>query len=178
MRNDGLAILVVAAMIAGSFYGWHGLWVAPTIVVVCCAVVIGWQAILFLLMDPAVRNRRMRILEADYGREAGWYVEIDGRRVAILKLPMPADMFWVSYYIEPLTEDVAERQRILSDCEWWHQQLTFRNREFDEIAPFAFAGECLSEPRRVVMRGLYLLVDDPNAWDRLMLCVRRTMRQR
>jgi hypothetical protein len=80
-----------------------------------------------------------------------------------------AEMFWVSYALEPLVDDPAERERIVSDRTWWHQSgLKFRNREFGIVAPLAFAGG-VTESGRVVMRALYLDVGPPTMWERLWL---------
>jgi hypothetical protein len=54
------------------------------------------------------RERRLRIFETNYGREAGWYVEHAGRRVALLTAPRFEEMFWDSYRIEPLTTIAGE----------------------------------------------------------------------
>jgi hypothetical protein len=124
-------------------------------------------------------NERLRTIETDYGRECGWYVEVDGRTVARLVDPKWEDMFWYSYCLKPLTEDSKERA-LLHSAEFWHSgKPVYRNCQFNEIAPFAFAGGSsveletrLMETGRLWMRGLYLVVPH-YPWDWLILWLRR-----
>ncbi len=124
-------------------------------------------------------NERLRIIEANYGRECGWSVEVDGRAVARLVDPQWEDMFWYSYRLEPLTEESKERT-MLYFAEFWHSgKPVYRNCEFNEVAPFAFAGGSaveletrLRETGRLLMRGLYLRVPH-YPWDWLLLWLRR-----
>ncbi len=75
-------------------------------------------------------NDRLRIIEADYGRTSGWYVEIDGRKLARLVDPQFEDMFWITYRLEPLTEDSTDRA-LLNSAEFWHSgKVVYRNCEF------------------------------------------------
>jgi hypothetical protein len=118
-------------------------------------------------------NRRLRILQTDYGRASGWYVERDGRRLAALTDAREEEMFWDSYRLVPLTDDVGEVAELYSDGFWDdHKRLTFRSREFGEVPPNAFpggkAGTALRATGRVCMRGLYLAVPC-YPWDRLEL---------
>ncbi len=104
------------------------------------------------------QERRRQIVENDYGRTGGWYVEHNDRRIAILSDPQYEDMFWVSYAIEPLIEDEEERRRILKSEEFWMTKFVYRSRQFDEIAENAFpALKPFVSPGRINMRGLYLL---------------------
>jgi hypothetical protein len=125
-------------------------------------------------------NRRLEILATNYGRNAGWFVELNDRRVAILTDPEFFDMFWESYHVTPLTTDATESQRILTDRKWWlENRLVFRNRKFDEIADLAFpAGDVFTESGRIIMRGLYLVIDPPNLWERIRLFLRRNVLRR
>ncbi len=65
------------------------------------------------------RRCRRRIFETDYGRDAGWFVEDRGRRVAQLTDWRYEEMFWDSYRIEPLTDDPIEREELLNSDERW-----------------------------------------------------------
>jgi hypothetical protein len=121
--------------------------------------------------------RRLRILESNYGRDFGWYVEAEGRRVAALTDCRWEDMFWDSYRLEPLTTDPA----LFSDDFWDRCDiLVFCNREFGGVAPNAFpslrAGSAARETGRVHMRGLYLVVPC-YPWDCLFLWARRLLKQ-
>jgi hypothetical protein len=127
-------------------------------------------------MRRADRERRLQIIESNYGREAGWFVEDNGRRIAQLTDPRFEDMFWYSYKIEPLTEDPAEREELLTSPDRWLAcKFVYRSRQFDSVAETAFpAGQPFPEPGRVLMRALYLWVGDPSLWDRLLLRLRRS----
>jgi hypothetical protein len=72
-------------------------------------------------LPSKIRRWRLRVLQTNYGREAGWYVTKDGQQVALLTNPRFEEMFWDSYAVEPLAEEATERQRILSDRDWWLQ---------------------------------------------------------
>ena len=137
-----------------------------------CMVAI--QAFRTHVFYPAETERRLQIIEANYGVDAGWHVELDGRRVALLAYPRWAEMFWCTYNIEPLTDDADERQQMLTQISWWHNpKLIFRSQKFNRTAPSAFAGGNFDESGRIPMRGLYLFVDDPNLWERIVLYFRR-----
>ena len=108
---------------------------------------------------------RLRIIEADYGRKCGWYVEVDGRKIACLSDPQFDDMFWDSYQLEPLTEDLEERACLYAAEFWQSCKAVYRNREFNEAVINAFVGGSaaeletrLRETGRLSMRGLYLIV--------------------
>jgi hypothetical protein len=139
-----------------------------------CAL-LAFQAGRFLLRSPSQRRRRLALFETNYGRQAGWYVERAGQRVALLLGPRFEEMFWDSYRVEPLVDDPEERRRIRSDRQWWHQRgLVFRNREFEAVADSAFAaGQVFTEGGRVLMRGLYFGIEPPTCWERVVMWVRR-----
>ncbi len=118
------------------------------------------------------RERRLRIFETNYGRTAGWFVEHQGRRIAILTDSYPTDMFWEAYRIEPLLEDPAERARLLESPEAWLTcDFVYRSRMFEECAiDYAFAaGIPFPEPGFVNMRGLYLRIEAPTFLERMLL---------
>lgn len=121
-------------------------------------------------------NERLRIIETNYGRECGWYVEVDGRKVARLVDPQWEDMFWVTYRLEPLTDDPQEKALLYTNEFWDSGKHVYRNCEFDEKAPDAFTcgspGTRLLEMSRISMRSLYLVVPD-YLWDSLLLWFRR-----
>jgi hypothetical protein len=173
-KIDSWAAALVIAVVFGVLYyllGWHIYWMAPTIAVGGFVCVLGIQVFGFLLIGNSARSRRLRVLESNYGRAFGWYVEMDGRRVAELSDPLFVDMFLESYRIEALV--VEEKERMLTDIQWWSpEKLVFRNREFGEVAENAFAGGTLDDGR-ITMRGLYLCEKEPNMWESLVLWWRR-----
>jgi hypothetical protein len=129
---------------------------------------------MFMTMKRTDRERRLRIFETNYGREAGWYVEHHGRRIALLTAPRFEEMFWDSYRIEPLTEAPEEDAQLLTSTErWLNCEFVFRNREFGETVEGAFpAGQPFCEDHRVMMRGLYIGIGRPSVWERLLLWCR------
>lgn len=85
---------------------------------------------------------------------AGWFVEMDGRAVAILTDPQLHDMFWVSLNLQTITDDPIERLRISTDRDWWlNSKLTLRNRlteiATDQVFP---AGDVFNDSGRVILR--------------------------
>jgi hypothetical protein len=169
----GLVALAVAVVI---IFDWHATWILPLAIAGVLLIVLVCQAVLYFARLPG-SARRLRILETDYGRNAGWVVEWEGREIAVLTEPEFVDMFWESYRIESHVEDKDERCRILTDKDWWLANLsglTFRNREFNDVALSAFpAGDVFTVKGRIIMRALYLNVDEPNLWDRFILFLRR-----
>jgi hypothetical protein len=125
-------------------------------------------------------RRRLRILETDYGREAGWLVELGGTPIALLTEPRFEDMFWTSYCLEPLTEDPELRKQLFTRAFWDdYPKLTFRSREFGTVVPHAWpAGDPFTADRRLVMRALHLAVRPPWPWEWLILWWRWRRRAR
>lgn len=119
-------------------------------------------------------ERRLRIIEAHYGRDSGWFLEHLGRRVAQLTDSRVEDMFWDSYAIELLTDVPAERYALLhSATHWLTSGFVYRSREFGDVVKGAIPAFLpFPEPGRVLMRGLYLEIDAPSLWERLVLWAR------
>ena len=123
-------------------------------------------------------GRRQKILESNYGRNLGWYVEVERQRLAVLTDVQWVDMFWDSYRLEPLTNDL---EMLYSDQFWDRcDRIPFRSREFEEVAPNAFpcgkAGTLLRQTGRISMRGLYLPVPC-FPWDNVLLWFIRLARK-
>lgn len=126
-------------------------------------------------MDPELREKRLRAYESNYGRDYGWYVEWDGKRLAKLVDPKWDDhgQFWHSYCLESLTEDEEEIKRLWSD-DFWGQCPTIRSCEFDEVAVDAIAAcNPVMRDGRIMLRGDYIYADGPTLWERLLLLLRR-----
>jgi hypothetical protein len=125
-------------------------------------------------------ERQLRIWETNYGRDAGWIVEKQGRPIALLTDPLWADMFWDTYRLEVTTDD-PELRALLSSNEFWMgdgwAEFTWRNREFGDCAPYAFPARGIIEPDRLMMRGLYLPVGHPWPLDWLILWWRKRRRE-
>ena len=126
-----------------------------------------------MIMCWRALHRRLRVIETNYGRDAGWLVEWNGRCVAVLTEPRWADMFWYMYTVEWITNDPEECEALqpAEDCLWWGGRLQFRNREIGEVVEHAFAA---GPPRDglVIMRGLYLTRWGPWPWEWLLLWLR------
>jgi hypothetical protein len=111
----------------------------------------------------------------------GWFVERDGRTVALLTEPRYVDMFWYAWRIEPLVEDEAERAALFTQAYWGPLLLArtvFRSREYDVVAHAFWAGDDPVRDGRLVMRALYQPLRPPRLWDHLVLWVRRRWRKR
>src|SRR5262245_9053823 len=109
--------------------------------------------------DPIVEDfeTRLRIVQSDYGRDFGWYVERDGQRLGVLSEPTFADMFWVRYRILPVRDDPEVEKLLFEEDYWVSPKYRFINREFSKYNVEAF-GPVESDRRHVTMRGLYLNV--------------------
>src|SRR5262249_14737196 len=105
-------------------------------------------------MGPSNYGRRLRIWETNYGRSCGWVIERDGQAIAVLTEPRFEDMFWDSYRMEIVAEDPELRARLRTKEFWARAEgegLVWRNREFGEMAEFAFpALDPFPEPGRLM----------------------------
>lgn len=113
-------------------------------------------------MTAADRHRRRQLLDANYGRDFGWFVEKDGRRLAALTDARFEDMFWDSYAVEPLAGTESERETVFTAAFWLQPELVFRNRVTSDVAHNAFQGgpAPTRERPRVWMRSLYISLDE------------------
>jgi hypothetical protein len=115
---------------------------------------------------------RLEVLETG----GSWFVERNGRTVALLTDPQFVEMFWHAWRLEPLPEDPDEREAILSSNYWdpaMLSQTIFRSREYDTVADAFWAGTEPVREGRLVVRALYQPIAAPRPWDRVMLWVRR-----
>jgi hypothetical protein len=55
-------------------------------------------------------GKRLDIIDSNFGRDHGWYAELNDQRLAALTDPQRGDEFWYSYRVESLTND-AELKR-------------------------------------------------------------------
>src|SRR5579883_2453895 len=114
---------------------------------------------------------RLRIIASKYGREYGWYVEHDGRRVAVLTEPRWADLFWVSYTITPAVDDLQTAEMLDTYEFWTDGDLVYRNREFPNQSIRAQA-ILRAGGGEVTLRGLYLTIREPSLLELLCCCAR------
>jgi hypothetical protein len=124
---------------------------------------------------------RLRVIETNYGRDCGWFVEFEGRRLARLTDPnCNGEMFWVGYKIEALTNDPKDRALLESNEFWNSCAAVYRNCEFDEVVTNALtagkSGDWVREHGTLTIRALHL--NAPNyPWDGLLLWTRRLNRR-
>jgi hypothetical protein len=105
-------------------------------------------------------RRAWQLLKSNYGRDFGWYVELDGTVVGELTDPQWAEMFWDSYAIKSVS---PESDSVLFDrSNWLHVRFRFRNRVLSGSAPGAFSGGSRIVEGRITMRGLYIR---PTRWE-------------
>jgi hypothetical protein len=125
-------------------------------------------------------ERRLCLWETNYGRECGWQIERNGAIIATLSDPRYEDMFWESYRMEVTTDDPILRDRLHTKKFWAQaetEKVRWRNLKFLELAEFAFPGMSpFPEPGRLIMRGLYLPIDPPKLYDKIILAIRRWTR--
>lgn len=153
--------------VGGSIIGFLGFFTTLTSVISVLVL-----AALLILVSGGLE--RLRILETNYGRTAGWYIECEGRRIATLTYVGWAEMFWDSYSLESLTTEPADLRLLESESGW--RDFVYRNQRFNRSAPHAFpamGGPPPGEPRRVLMRGLYLDVLYAPVLDDFLLWIRR-----
>lgn len=98
--------------------------------------------------------RAYQLAKSNYGRDYGWYIEFEGKRIGELINPKSEDMFWESYQIISTDKNYID---LLFDREkWLNVEFKFRNKEIEEYATHAFPGGIqndLKENDRVMMRA-------------------------
>lgn len=104
----------------------------------------------------------------DYFDSGGsWYVEYLDKRIALLTDPRWQNMFWETWYVEPLSTDAAERELTLTP-EFWSEHgvnFVFRNREYG-VFGWGFSGSLsfVEDSQRVQLRLLYPVIR-PWLWE-------------
>lgn len=102
------------------------------------------------------RALRFQVVASNYGRKFGWYVESEGCRLATLTDPQWDDMFWVSYAYSAASDAATSGSELDSKELWLRDDLIYRSRHFDMVAPFVLAAGAEPLAGRISMRGLYL----------------------
>jgi hypothetical protein len=104
---------------------------------------------------------------------AGWFVEVDGIRVAELTDPrcQPDTPFWLSYVIVPSMEDSSLREQLF-DLKFWHSgRATFRSRKFGVLAEGVLISGVppCPETHRIIARGFHVHLDPgPGLFERFV----------
>ncbi|MBI1246673.1 hypothetical protein GC197_02370 [bacterium] len=119
-------------------------------------------------------HSRLLIWESNYGRDYGWYVEIDDQKIAELVDPEYVEMFWDAYRIVPIDCPLANSCDFHSP-EFWDgfDEMTFRSKKFGVVVSAFPAATPLSPGGRVLMRGLYLPIRGPGIVERAVMWFRR-----
>lgn len=106
------------------------------------------------------------IYRSDFGREYGWFVEWQGKRVAELIDPVWdwQSQFWHDYVLVPLTDEPAELAELYSP-EFWHRgSLIYEHRKYGNRVTLVLANlwSNRSDGKKTVsIRSLYLPVRFP-----------------
>jgi hypothetical protein len=95
--------------------------------------------------------------KSKYGRDHGWFIELDGQRVGELVDWQFEDMFWCSYRV--IAADDAGKDIVFRDDLWNASRFRFKNKQLTVYARHPFSGGGVIDGR-VNMRGLYLLPAD------------------
>jgi hypothetical protein len=119
--------------------------------------------------------------DPDSAIRAGWFVEVDGRRVAELIEPtcVMSSESWYSYVIVPVTKDPQEREQLFSGKFWTSGKPVFRSRKFGVVASHALPSLTAPDPdtRRVSVRGLTIRLNPrPGVTDRVAQFFQRMTR--
>ena len=74
--------------------------------------------------------------KSDYGRNYGWWVELDGKVLGELINVKWEEMFWDSYELWPI--DKGDEAKLFDTELWDNNRFKFRNKKFNRYAEFAF----------------------------------------
>lgn len=123
------------------------------------------------------RNAR-EIRLAYWTSDSEWYVELNGRRIALLTDVRFEEMFWVNCKIESLSSDQADIEAFFhtgTSCQFVHVKTGLvaeaitsgRYTDVDELQKHRASG-------RVVVRGLYVNMAPLTPWEKFLLFRRRS----
>jgi hypothetical protein len=123
---------------------------------------------------PDIIKWGVPVNDPDSAVGAGWFVEVDGQRVAELTEPrcQVDTPHWLSYVIVPLTDDPKMREQ-LYDLRFWHSERpAYRSRKFGALALGALVSgvpPCPETHRIIILRGPYIHLDPgPSLVDRVV----------
>jgi hypothetical protein len=118
---------------------------------------------------------RLRIWETDYGRSAGWLMELRGHPVAMLSDPKPEEKGWTSYRFAPVTQDLKLLADMKTEKFWKElQDITWRSREFHTVVEGVVAAPSTHlNLSRITLKGLAIPIGPPNILQQQMLKGRR-----
>ncbi len=109
--------------------------------------------------DISASLRRAKLLvQSEFGRRYGWFIELDGEVVGELSDCRFDDMFWDSYAVAA-RDGITAESAIQNEENWLELRFVFRNRVLGEIAerPIPGGRPPVVRDGRVRMRGLYVV---------------------
>lgn len=128
-----LITIVSAGIWDNPLYGWLFLALATATLIALFALFVQVVSVYRILrMGRLGRTRRLLSFHSDHLRDYGWYVELDGRRIAKLTAPIwiETHQFWHAYRLCPLTRDATMVGRILDNGFWGEEfrHMIYRSR--------------------------------------------------
>ncbi len=113
--------------------------------------------------DAASIRWGIPVVETDSAVGAGWFVELDGQRIAELTEPrcQVETPHWLSYVVVPLTDNPKIKEQLFELAFWQEDKLKFRSRKFGVLASGMLMSGCppCPETHRIICRGLHIHVD-------------------
>ena len=101
----------------------------------------------------------MNLKKSNYGRDYGWFIELDNEVIGELIDCQFIEMFWDSYLVKATS---IGSQKILLNPKYWEEcKFKFRNKETNDYVE-SFGGVdsttdfCSGKSKRISMRSLYL----------------------
>ena len=127
-------------------------------------------------MTLGVSEQRLNLLESNFGRSAGWWLEKSGARIAVLTDYQWADMFWDGYRfaaLEGCDEDLAQPE--FWENKFYEGEYGLRNRRFTDYVASEFVlpgGGKNAREGYILMRGLSVRGGSATTRERLALWIR------
>jgi hypothetical protein len=91
---------------------------------------------------------------SNYGRDYGWFIELDGERVGELVDVKWEDQFWFSYRVVPA--NAACEEILLQKDLWDRDRFRFTNKYLPGRPRYAFSSSAPGKGERVSIRGLHM----------------------
>jgi hypothetical protein len=114
-------------------------------------------------------RRNLEVYRSDFGRNFGWWVELDGKRLTALvdAVWLSDDQFWHLYRIVPLTSDPQDVAAISSEAFWFRPGVMFINQRYGTRVTDAVAGPVWGRDGvyLIMMRHLFVPVRFPLLWE-------------
>ena len=99
---------------------------------------------------------KKKLKKSNWGRDYGWFIEFEGKKIGELVDAEFEDMFWYKYKI--ISYDGFEKI-LLNSKNWKESKFQFRNKHYNQYAKNAFSSPMLRKEKDkyvISMRGLYV----------------------